>query len=95
MKQAGFRVLVGAYMPAILVEVGFLSNPTEETLLLSRDYQQRLARAIGDAILTYRDAPSPPDDADAGGPAMTARRRQADGPASRRAPAGRAAGAGS
>lgn len=54
-KQAGFRVLVGAYMPAILVEVGFLSNPTEETLLLSRDYQQRLARAIGDAILSYRE----------------------------------------
>jgi N-acetylmuramoyl-L-alanine amidase len=54
-KQAGFRVLVGAYMPAILVEVGFLSNPTEETLLLSRDYQQRLARALGDAILTYCD----------------------------------------
>jgi N-acetylmuramoyl-L-alanine amidase len=54
-KQAGFRVLVGAYMPAILVEVGFLSNPTEETLLLSRDYQQHLARAIGDAILTYRE----------------------------------------
>ncbi len=54
-KQAGFRVLVGAYMPAILVEVGFLSNPTEETLLLSRDYQQRLARALGDAILTYRE----------------------------------------
>lgn len=57
-KQAGFRVLVGAYMPAILVEVGFLSNPTEETLLLSRDYQQRLARALGEAILAYCDRQS-------------------------------------
>ncbi len=67
-KQAGFRVLVGAYMPAILVEVGFLSNPTEETLLLSRDYQQRLARALGDAILAYRERLSRArDDAGAAG----------------------------
>jgi len=54
-RQAGFRVLVGAYMPAVLVEMGFLSNPHEEKQLGSAPYQRKLARAIGDAILAYRD----------------------------------------
>ncbi len=54
-RQAGFRVLVGAYMPAVLVEMGFLSNPREERKLGSAPYQHRLAQAIGDAILSYRD----------------------------------------
>ncbi len=53
--QAGFRVLVGAYMPAVLVEMGFVSNPQEERKLGSASYQRRLARAIGDAVLSYRD----------------------------------------
>jgi N-acetylmuramoyl-L-alanine amidase len=54
-RQAGFRVLVGAYMPAVLIEVGFLSHAEEERRLGDRDYQRQLARAIGDAILVYRD----------------------------------------
>lgn len=66
-KQAGFRVLVGAYMPAILVEIGFLSNPTEETLLLSREYQQQVARAVGDAILSYRARQGRGEDGGRGG----------------------------
>ncbi len=52
--QAGFRVLVGAYMPAVLVEMGFLSNAREEQRLGDASYQQRLAKALGDAILSYR-----------------------------------------
>lgn len=52
-RQAGFRVLVGAYMPAVLVELGFLSNADEELQLGERGYQRRLAQAIGDAILAY------------------------------------------
>ena len=45
-KQAPFVVLTGATMPAILVEVGFLSNPDEARLLESGEHQQRLAEAI-------------------------------------------------
>lgn len=52
-RQAGFRVLVGAYMPAVLVEMGFLSNADEESRLGDRGYQRQLARAIGDAVLAY------------------------------------------
>ncbi|HKI82870.1 MAG TPA: N-acetylmuramoyl-L-alanine amidase [Candidatus Krumholzibacteria bacterium] len=54
-KQAGFRVLVGAYMPAILVEVAFLSNPQEAKLLASRDFHRRVAHSLARAILKFRD----------------------------------------
>lgn len=54
-RQAGFRVLVGAWMPAVLLEMGFLTHP-EEARQLSRDsYQRQLARAIADALEVYRD----------------------------------------
>ena len=46
MKQAPFRVLVGATMPAALVEVGFITNPEEEKLLFSEAHQVRLTNAI-------------------------------------------------
>jgi len=45
-KQAPFVVLTGATMPAILVEVGFLSNPDEARQLQSPDHQRQLAEAI-------------------------------------------------
>ena len=45
-KQAPFVVLTGATMPAILVEIGFLSNPAEAKQLESADHQQRLAEAL-------------------------------------------------
>jgi N-acetylmuramoyl-L-alanine amidase len=45
-KQAPFRVLVGATMPAALVEVGFITNPEEEKLLFSEAHQTRLVSAI-------------------------------------------------
>ncbi|MEN8008433.1 MAG: N-acetylmuramoyl-L-alanine amidase [Candidatus Krumholzibacteriota bacterium] len=53
-RQAGFRVLVGAYMPAVLIELGFLSHNREEQKLGDRSYHRELAQAIGDAILSYR-----------------------------------------
>jgi len=52
-RQAGFRVLVGAYMPAVLVELGFLSHADEEMRLDERTYQRQLARTIGDAVLGF------------------------------------------
>jgi N-acetylmuramoyl-L-alanine amidase len=49
-KQAGFRVLVGALMPAVLVEVGFISNAREEKLLGTASFQQKLAYSLAQAI---------------------------------------------
>lgn len=45
-KQAPFRVLVGATMPSALVEVGFITNPEEEKLLFSEAHQVRLTNAL-------------------------------------------------
>jgi N-acetylmuramoyl-L-alanine amidase len=53
-QQAPFRVLVGANMPAVLVELGFISNPEEEKLLGTHGYQLRLVDAIVDAVGRYR-----------------------------------------
>jgi len=52
-KQAPFVVLTGATMPAILVEVGFLSNPAEAARLGSAEHLQALARAIATGIDAY------------------------------------------
>ncbi len=46
-KQAPFVVLTGATMPAVLVEVGFLSNPAEARRLVDPLHQQGIAEAIG------------------------------------------------
>ena len=60
-KQAPFRVLVGASMPASLVEVGFITNPEEEKLLFSEAHQARLTDALiqglGRFIATLRANP--------------------------------------
>ncbi len=53
-RQAGFRVLVGAYMPAVLVEMGFLSNPGEARRLGERSQQRRIAAALADAVLRFK-----------------------------------------
>lgn len=53
-KQAPFRVLMGATMPAVLVELGFLSNPAEEGKLQDPAYRAQLVDALLRAILRYR-----------------------------------------
>jgi N-acetylmuramoyl-L-alanine amidase len=45
-KQAPFRVLVGATMPAVLVEMGFITNPEDEKLLASEAHQARIVEAL-------------------------------------------------
>ncbi len=55
MQQAPFRVLVGANMPAVLVEIGYLSNPDQEPALASADFQIRVTEAIFDAIVRFRE----------------------------------------
>ena len=52
-KQAPFYVLIGAQMPAILVEVGFLTNRSERKRLLSAKYQKRVAEGIYAGISSY------------------------------------------
>ena len=54
LQQAPFRVLVGANMPAVLVEMGFLTNATEEQRLAADDHQAALVQALLDGILRYR-----------------------------------------
>ncbi len=49
-KQAPFRVLVGATMPAVLVETAFISNPEEEKKLASPAFQQSVADAVARAV---------------------------------------------
>lgn len=52
-KQAPFYVLAGAQMPAVLIEVGFVTNPEEALLLVKPDVQQRVVDALYNAILYY------------------------------------------
>lgn len=54
-KQAPFMVLHKAYMPRVLIEMGFISNPIEGDKLNSEDGQNEIARAIADAIISYRN----------------------------------------
>lgn len=52
-RQAPFRVLVGATMPAILVEVGFVTSPDEALLFEQTGYRDRVADALARAIREY------------------------------------------
>ena len=54
LQQASFRVLVGANMPAVLVEIGFVSNPDQEAQLITDGYKDSVVQAIYDAIIRYR-----------------------------------------
>ncbi len=53
-QQAPFRVLVGANMPAVLVEMGFITNPTEEKRLNTPDYQSQVVNAIVSAVVGFK-----------------------------------------
>jgi N-acetylmuramoyl-L-alanine amidase len=53
-NQAGFYVLVGASMPAVLVEAGYLSNRREEKYLKSKIGQNAIARGIANAVIQFK-----------------------------------------
>jgi N-acetylmuramoyl-L-alanine amidase len=55
-KQAPFIVLIGANMPSILSEVSFVSNPSDEKLLKTSSYRQKLAEALCRGIEAYAEA---------------------------------------
>ena len=52
-KPARFVVLREAWMPAVLVEVGYVTNQTEASRLAGAEYRQAAARAIADGLLSY------------------------------------------
>jgi len=54
-KQAPFKVLVGATMPAALVEVAFISNPDEETKIRNEQFQNTVVEALTRAIQRYKN----------------------------------------
>jgi len=56
-RQAPFRVLMGATMPAILVEAGFISNPEEESRFKDDAYKDKIADAIARAVSTVTARP--------------------------------------
>jgi N-acetylmuramoyl-L-alanine amidase len=62
--QAPLRVLVGANMPAVLVEMGFITNGEQEAQLLSDGHQSEIVQALVEAVIQFRDgrvaAPVPP-----------------------------------
>jgi N-acetylmuramoyl-L-alanine amidase len=51
--NASLAVLKSPDIPSILIETGFISNPTEEKQLFQRGHQDKIARAISKAIITY------------------------------------------
>jgi len=57
-QQAPFRVLVGANMPAVLVEMGFITNPAQEKQLQSDEFQNLVVQALVESITRFRDAHS-------------------------------------
>ena len=54
-QKSSLRALAGANMPAVLIEMGYLSNPDEETRLASSDFQTNIAQALTEAVIAFRD----------------------------------------
>jgi N-acetylmuramoyl-L-alanine amidase len=52
-KKAPFVVLIGASMPSVLAEIGFVTNPREESMLKRGDYRDKIAAALYDGIASY------------------------------------------
>ena len=53
-KQAGFYVLVGASMPSVLIETGYLSNYHDATILKSQKGQEAIAKAIYESVKRFK-----------------------------------------
>lgn len=53
---AGFMVLVGAMMPAVLIELGFISNLDDEAYMMTDKGQKDMAERISKAVANYKDA---------------------------------------
>lgn len=53
--QAGFFVLDKAYMPSVLIETAFISNKDDEKMLKDEKYQQKIAKAIYDSVVQFKE----------------------------------------
>lgn len=60
-KQAPFHVISKTTMPAVLIEIGFLTNPLEVKKLAQNDYQENIAEKIYNAILTFKEKMDKPE----------------------------------
>lgn len=58
-KKGPFYVLVGAYMPCVLVEVGFLTHPVEGPRMATHRYQRDIADGVAEGIRRFLAAPPP------------------------------------
>lgn len=54
-RKEPYLVLKGTDMPAVLLEIGYLTNPENEEKMFSTDFQQRIADAVYEGILEYRN----------------------------------------
>ena len=52
-REAPFCVLVGAQMPAVLIEMGYISHPSEGKLLGKNDYQNAIANGVANGVDAY------------------------------------------
>jgi N-acetylmuramoyl-L-alanine amidase len=52
-REGPFWVLVGAQMPAILIEVGYISHPKESTRIYSAKYQKIISNGIASGVVAY------------------------------------------
>nr|WP_237363822.1 LysM peptidoglycan-binding domain-containing protein [Vibrio marisflavi] len=57
---ASLAVLKSPDIPSVLVETGFISNPSEERLLFKPSHQDKIARAITEAVVKYFEVEPPP-----------------------------------
>jgi N-acetylmuramoyl-L-alanine amidase len=55
-RQAPFVVLIGATMPSILAEIGFVSNPHDERLLKRTDQREKIAQALFKGVSLYANS---------------------------------------
>jgi N-acetylmuramoyl-L-alanine amidase len=55
-ESAPLAVIESANMPAVLVDIGFLTNPAQEKLLAGNEFQNELVQAMTDAVVRFRDA---------------------------------------
>ncbi|MEI7905346.1 MAG: N-acetylmuramoyl-L-alanine amidase [Candidatus Firestonebacteria bacterium] len=54
-RQANFLVLTGMKMPSVLLELGFISNQADEEKLKQKEFKERYAAAIADAIIAFKE----------------------------------------
>jgi N-acetylmuramoyl-L-alanine amidase len=52
-RQANFFVLRNSYMPAVLVECGFISNSSEEKLLRRGEFREKMARGVAAGLVRF------------------------------------------